>query len=200
MIEWTKAAMKEIIEFVEKAQDLIDWSQVNEMIDLLLRTKIKEHSVLVIGMGRSGFVGKAFALRLMHLGFRVYVFGETITPAIGKDDVVIAISGSGETNVVVRAAEVARNIGATVVAITSRPESPLAKISNKIVVVPGRTRLASEQDYYVRQLIGEHEPLAPLGTLFEITAMILLDSMIAELMKRMGLTEEELKARHATIE
>ncbi len=200
MIEWTKAAMKEIIEFVEKAQDLIDWSQVNDMINLLLKTKIKDHSVLVIGMGRSGFVGKAFALRLMHLGFRVYVFGETITPAIGKEDVVVAISGSGETNIVVRAAEVARNIGATVIAITSRPESPLAKISNKIVIVPGRTRLASEQDYYVRQLIGEHEPLAPLGTLFEITAMILLDSIIAELMKRLGLTEEELKARHATIE
>ncbi|MGC8948754.1 MAG: 6-phospho-3-hexuloisomerase [Thermoprotei archaeon] len=200
MIEWTKAAMKEIIEFVEKAQNLIDWSQVNDMINLLLKTKIKDHSVLVIGMGRSGFVGKAFALRLMHLGFRVYVFGETITPAIGKEDVVVAISGSGETNIVVRAAEVARNIGATVIAITSRLESPLAKISNKTVIVPGRTRLASEQDYYVRQLIGEHEPLAPLGTLFEITAMILLDSIIAELMKRLGLTEEELKARHATIE
>ncbi|MGC9164614.1 MAG: 6-phospho-3-hexuloisomerase [Thermoprotei archaeon] len=200
MIEWTKAAMKEIIEFVEKAQNLIDWSQVNDMINLLLKTKIKDHSVLVIGMGRSGFVGKAFALRLMHLGFRVYVFGETITPAIGKEDVVVAISGSGETNIVVKAAEVARNIGATVIAITSRLESPLAKISNKTVIVPGRTRLASEQDYYVRQLIGEHEPLAPLGTLFEITAMILLDSIIAELMKRLGLTEEELKARHATIE
>ncbi|MGB9729715.1 MAG: 6-phospho-3-hexuloisomerase [Thermoprotei archaeon] len=200
MIEWTKAAMKEIIEFVEKAQNLIDWSQVNDMINLLLKTKIKDHSILVIGMGRSGFVGKAFALRLMHLGFRVYVFGETITPAIGKEDVVVAISGSGETNIVVRAAEVARNIGATVIAITSRLESPLAKISNKTVIVPGRTRLASEQDYYVRQLIGEHEPLAPLGTLFEITAMILLDSIIAELMKRLGLTEEELKARHATIE
>lgn len=200
MVEWAQAAMKEIIEFVEKAQNVIDWSQVDEMIELLLRTKIKDHAVLVVGMGRSGFVGKAFALRLMHLGFRVYVFGETITPAIGKDDVVVAISGSGETNVVVRAAEVAKGIGAVVVAITSRPDSPLAKISSKLVIVPGRTRLASEQDYYVRQLIGEHEPLAPLGTLFEITAMILLDSLIAELMKRMGLTEEELKARHATIE
>ncbi|MEM3831994.1 MAG: 6-phospho-3-hexuloisomerase [Thermoprotei archaeon] len=200
MVEWTKAAVNEIIEFVKKSQELIDWSQVNDMITLLLRTKMRDRSVLVIGMGRSGFVGKAFALRLMHLGFRVYVFGETITPAIGKDDVIIAISGSGETNVVIRAAEVAKSIGATVIAITSRPESPLAKISNKIVTVPGRTRLASEQDYYVRQLIGEHEPLAPLGTLFEITAMILLDGMIAELMKRLGLTEEELKARHATIE
>jgi len=200
MVEWAQAAMKEIIEFVDKAQNVIDWSQVDEMIELLLKTKIKDHAVLVIGMGRSGFVGKAFALRLMHLGFRVYVFGETITPAIGKDDVVVAISGSGETNIVVRAAEVAKSIGAIVVAITSRPDSPLAKISSKLVIVPGRTRLASEQDYYVRQLIGEHEPLAPLGTLFEITAMILLDSLIAELMKRMGLTEEELKARHATIE
>ena len=45
-----------------------------------------------------------------------------------------------------------------------------------------------------------HEPLAPLGTLFEIGTMVFLDSIIAELMHRLGKTEKEMKARHATIE
>jgi len=37
-----------------------------------------------MGVGRSGLIGRAFAMRLMHLGFEVYVLGETITPAVEK--------------------------------------------------------------------------------------------------------------------
>ena len=36
-------------------------------------------------------------MRLMHLGFNVYVVGETVTPAVETDDLLIVISGSGET-------------------------------------------------------------------------------------------------------
>lgn len=36
-------------------------------------------------------------MRLMHLGLRSYVVGETSTPAIEIDDVLIFESGSGET-------------------------------------------------------------------------------------------------------
>ena len=45
-------------------------------------------------------------MRLMHLGFHVYVMGETITPSIGKGDLIIALSGSGTTKLVVTAAEI----------------------------------------------------------------------------------------------
>lgn len=37
--------------------------------------------VVVAGEGRSGFMAKAFAMRLMHLGVPVHVVGETTTPA-----------------------------------------------------------------------------------------------------------------------
>ena len=50
-----------------------------------------------MGAGRSGLAAKAFAMRLMHLGFNVYLVGETTTPAVQPDDLVIAVSGSGET-------------------------------------------------------------------------------------------------------
>ena len=42
----------------------------------------------------------AFAMRLMHLGFVVYVIGDVTTPSINEDDCLIAISGSGETRTV----------------------------------------------------------------------------------------------------
>lgn len=41
-------------------------------------------SIFIMGAGRSGLVGKAFAMRLMHLGFTSYVVGESTTPAVHK--------------------------------------------------------------------------------------------------------------------
>lgn len=35
-------------------------------------------NIFVMGAGRSGFVAKAFAMRLMHLGYNVYVVGKTV--------------------------------------------------------------------------------------------------------------------------
>lgn len=196
----TQNAMREMVTFIKNSMNIIDWKKVETVIKVLIDALHKERNVLVVGMGRSGLVGRAFALRLMHMGFKVYVFGETIMPAIGKDDVVIAISGSGETDTVVRTVETARKIGAIVISVTSRQYSSVAKLSNYIIVVPGKTKHPSEQDYFVRQLLGVHEPLAPLGTLFEVTSLILLDSMVSEMMRRLNLTEEQLKRRHATIE
>jgi 6-phospho-3-hexuloisomerase len=51
-----------------------------------------------------------------------------------------------------------------------------------------------------RELAGEYASLTPLGTLFEVTALVFLDGVIASLMVKLGRKEEELKARHATIE
>ncbi|HRR54025.1 MAG TPA: hypothetical protein P5290_01615, partial [Candidatus Methanomethylicus sp.] len=93
-----------------------------------------------------------------------------------------------------------KEMNAKVVAITSHKDSTLAKMADRIVLIPGRTKLAIEDDYSVRQILGSHEPLAPLGTLFEITLNIFLDSLVAELMQRLGETEIDLKKRHATIE
>jgi 6-phospho-3-hexuloisomerase len=195
-----KQFMKEISQFVYKASDIINDSEVNTLISILLDVLQNNRKILIVGVGRSGLAGKAFAMRLMHLGFNVYVLGDTITPAVYEGDVVIAISGSGTTRLVITAASAAKEVRAKVIAITSHRDSPLAKIANHIVIVPGRTKIATESDYTIRQILGEHEPLVPLGTLFEITLNVFFDSLVAELMQRLGKTEQDLKKRHATIE
>ncbi|MEA3136992.1 MAG: 6-phospho-3-hexuloisomerase, partial [Thermoplasmata archaeon] len=77
--------------------------------------------VFLYGRGRSGFVARAFAVRLMHLGYQTYVVGETITAPVARDDVVILVSGTGTTYPVVMTAELGRRQGATVVSITAQP-------------------------------------------------------------------------------
>ena len=199
-MKWLKAAVEEILSGAKRAIDEMDESQVERMIQLLLDALDKK--IFVVGMGRSGFVGRAFALRLMNLGFNVYFLGETITPAAGKDDLVIAISGTGMTKLVVSAASAAKDIGTRVVAITSYMESQLGQMADQLVLVKGRTKMGwpREEDYLARQILGEREPLSPLGSVFENNCMVFLDGLIVELMYRMKKDENDLRSRHATIE
>ncbi len=199
-MKWLRAAAEEILSGAKKAIDEMDESQVENMIKLLMDAKDKK--IFVVGMGRSGFVGRAFALRLMNLGFNVYFLGETITPAAGKDDLVIAISGTGMTKLVVSAASAAKDIGARVVAITSYVESQLGQMADQLVLVKGRTKMGwpREEDYLARQILGEREPISPLGSVFENNCMVFLDGLIVELMYRMKKDENDLRSRHATIE
>lgn len=198
-MSWWEAS-EEILRGMTRAINSIDPGQVETLLDTLQNVKREGRKALVVGAGRSGLVGKAFAMRLMHVGIDVYVMGETITPAIGEGDVVIIISGSGSGAMSIAAARMAKRLGSVIFAVTSYPDSDLGQASDYIVVVPGREAVAEESDYQSRQLLGEHESLAPMGTLFEGTCAVLLDGLIAELMTRLEVSEISMKEKHSTIE
>jgi len=191
----TQRALSETLEHLQSSSKKLRSEQVNRFIAALLDAK----RVFVVGAGRSGLVVRAFAMRLMHLGIDVHVIGETITPALRGDDLLVALSGSGKTSFAVSTAKIANRIGTKIVVITSYPRSPLAKLANHIVTLPGRTEIASTKSYLDRQIVGEYESLAPMGTLFEVTALVFLDSVVASIMVKLGRKEEELRARHANI-
>jgi len=194
--------MFDIAEFVIRAAQMIKPEQVNKMVEVLTNFYYNNRNgkVLVMGAGRSGLVGRAFAMRLLHLGYNAYVLGETIVPAIGEKDIAIAISGSGRTKLILTAAEAAKEAKATLIAITSYSDSPIAKIADVVVEIPGRTKYSQNEDYFARQILGITEPLAPLGTLFEDTTQIFLDGVVAELMMKLKKTEDDLRVIHANIE
>ena len=194
------AASEEILSGARKAMTELDLEKAEKFIQTILDSRNKK--IFVVGQGRSGFVGRAFALRLMNMGITVFFLGETITPAAGKDDLIIAISGSGTTKITLTASSTAKDIGAQVVAVTSYAESPLGGLADLVMPIGGRTKLGwpKEEDYLVRQILGESETLSPLGSIFENNCMIFLDSMVVELMHRLGKTEDEMMKLHATLE
>ena len=189
-------AIEEIVDNIMVVSDETNEESVNEMMDILTSSK----NVFVIGQGRSGLVARAFAMRLMHLGIGVYVVGETITPAIDDDDCLLAISGSGETSYIISIAKIAKMRDAKIVAVTSYSESTLGKMSDLVIHIKGRTKVDSEKNYIKRQMDGKHLSLSPLGTLFEVSTLIFLDALIAQLMDKMGKTEDDLKKRHTVLE
>lgn len=76
----------------------------------------------------------------------------------------------------------------------------MGNMADLVVHIKGRTKIDSEKNYIRRQINGKHQSLSPLGTLFEVTTLIFLDAVIAQLMVDMGKTEEDLKQRHTVLE
>ncbi|RLI83656.1 6-phospho-3-hexuloisomerase [Archaeoglobales archaeon] len=180
--------LKNLENHLRNLREELDISQVEELIASINSSQ----NIFIMGAGRSGFVAKAFAMRLMHLGYSVYVVGETVTPKIKKEDLLIAISGSGETSSVINIAMKAKSmVGSKVAALTSNRNSNLARLSDVVVTLKGKVK--TEKDEKIAKL-------APLGTMFELTSLIFLDALVAELLNMKGLNEEDLKERHAILE
>jgi 6-phospho-3-hexuloisomerase len=171
---------------------------VGKFIEELLKAK----RIYVMGAGRSGLVAKAFAMRLMHLGFQAFVVGETITPALNSGDVMVVFSGSGRTKTVADIAETGKEIGAHICLITANADSRIGKIADCIVIIEHHRDDVEDDavEFEIRQMMGDHKSFAPLGTLFETVSMIFADAIISRLMEITKTDENALKNRHVNLE
>ncbi|MCD6481744.1 MAG: SIS domain-containing protein [Thermoplasmata archaeon] len=176
-----RESVEHIMQETQHILEEVEEGKVNDAINLFFEA----NNIFVYGAGRSGLVAKAFAIRLVHLGFPTFVVGETITRPVKKGDLVVLVSGSGETIPVAMTAEIARRLGAKIISITANPDSHIARFADIPIILKPRKKNAS---------------LAPLGTLFEISAWLFLDGIIAQLMAEKKENEESMRGRHATLE
>src|SRR5450759_429721 len=68
-----------------------------DMAETLIQELETAPRIFGCAAGRSGFILRGFLMRLMHLGFTVYFVGETTTPRVRPGDLLMVMSGSGET-------------------------------------------------------------------------------------------------------
>ncbi|MBY0099201.1 6-phospho-3-hexuloisomerase [Mesobacillus maritimus] len=149
--------------------------------------------IFIAGTGRSGLVGKVFAMRLMHSGYSVYVVGETITPSIETGDLLLAISGSGSTGSLVQYAKTAKKIDAKVALVTTNKESVIGELSDCVITIPAATK---------KRLPSEPDTIQPLGSQFDQSAHLLLDAIIVYLQQLHpeGKSHSSLNQKHANLE
>ena len=183
---------------IKKIADSISDEEITRFLDEILKAR----RIYVMGAGRSGLVAKAFAMRLMHLGFQAYVVGETITPAMKPGDLMVVFSGSGKTKTVADIAETAKDIGGRLALITSDKSSRIALISDSVVIIESQRDAVKDDtaEFEIRQMMGEHKSFAPLGTIFETASMVFADAIVSRLMEITRMEEKDLKTRHANIE
>ena len=178
-------ASRLILGEIEAALAKVDRQRVAQLEEAIVGAR----AVFVTGEGRSGLVGRCFAMRLMHLGVQTYMVGGTTTPAIGKGDLLVALSGAGETDTTCALAHTAAEAGAAVAALTAAEGSSLASEAELLLIIAAPTKDGGT---------GKSEQYG--GSVFEQSLMILLDAVALELQRRLGETPEEMGRRHANLE
>jgi len=169
-----------ILSEVKDTLDRIDPAAADAVVDAIIKARI----IFIYGVGRSGLVGKAFSVRLVQMGLDVHFIGDTTTPIVERDDLVLIISNTGETWSALQTANIIGRLGATVVSITSSHHSKLARASAITVeIAPHRSDKKAD--------------VAPMGTLFEDATFIFLDSIVPSLMQKLGQTAASMYKRHA---
>ncbi|WP_139692007.1 6-phospho-3-hexuloisomerase [Sporolactobacillus terrae] len=173
---------------LKEIEDVI--GQVDEAdLDVAMALIQKDTRIFVDGSGRSGFQAKGFAMRLMHIGYSSHVIGETVTPSIAAGDVYFAVSGSGKTKNVVNDTRAAKEQGLTVIAATSKIDSPLAELADCTLVIPGATK--GDKNKKSVQL---------LSSLFDQAVHITLDALCLKLSRRDHTSEADAAKMHTNVE
>ncbi|MDD3725655.1 MAG: SIS domain-containing protein [Candidatus Ratteibacteria bacterium] len=142
----------------------------------------KAERIFVVGTGRSGLIGRCFAVRLRHLGIESYIVGETVCPSIKRGDLLVAISSSGKKKTVIDIAETGKKAGAKVVVITSEKNTSLTRLSDHTILIPVKSSVQ----------FG--------GSLFEQVSLIFLDTFVERFRKQHGISHQDMSKRHTNLE
>ena len=194
--------MEQMATSIRKTVAMLDKADTSAFFQRMLSAK----RVYVAGAGRSGLIARAFAMRMLHLGFEVYVVGETITPALQPGDLLVVFSGSGETHSMVTFSGTVKDLGGIVCLITASSDSKMSRIADCVVNLGDLTGYyrGDTSTFEERQMTGQYRSaapaFAPLGTMFETLALIFSDAVISALMEAKKEGAGELKGRLANVE
>ncbi len=163
-----------------------------EATEALVEGIFQAQRVFVTGKGRSGYVARCFAMRLMQMGFDAHVPGEATCPRIEAPDLLIAVSCSGTTVTTVQMARIAAESGATVIAVTADADSELARCAGRRVLIPVR---GEDVQRSYRSVIGPHN-----NTLFEETLLLYFDALVYAILERGHIPQDTIRQRHTNLE
>ncbi|KMJ57647.1 hypothetical protein AB685_16780 [Bacillus sp. LL01] len=171
-------------------------ASVMESIDETQFEKVAEYlgnapRIFVKGVGRSGLIMEAFAMRLMHLGFPVHIIGSATTPGAREGDLLIVGTGSGETGSLITYANKAEKLGMKQITLTSSVDSTLGGMADVVLRIPSPTKSANN---------SKISSIQPMGTLFEQSLLICLDILILELMESKSINADQMFGNHANLE
>jgi 6-phospho-3-hexuloisomerase len=183
----TSFYFSQVIEELNKTVNSIP----DEASEALLNQIMQSNKIFVAGAGRSGLMGKAFVMRMMHMGLDAYVVGETVTANLEKGDLLIIGTGSGETKTLIPIAEKAKSLGGIVAAVTISQDSTIGKLADIMIQLPGSPK---EQHESISQSIQ------PMGSLFEQTMLLFYDALILRYMTQKGLSSSQMYGKHANLE
>src|SRR5579863_5390113 len=142
--------------------------------------------VVVTGLGKSGLIGRKTAATFASIGTPSLFLhaSEALHGDLGMltgDDVLLAISSSGETQELIELVESVKRLGVQLIALTANPRSALASASNIVLDIAVKEEACSLN-------------LAPTAS--TAAAMAMGDALAISLLERRGFKEEDFAALH----
>jgi len=165
----------------------LDKDAVKDFVHRILTSR----KVFFSAQGRSGFVLRCFCMRLMHLGSPVHFCGDTVTPALAREDLLVVLSGSGETASTLEAVRDARKRGAYTFGILGNLDSSIGSLVDGSIHLPGTTKLCLET---------EPQSVQMAGSLFEQSTFLFLEAVVLALYLEAMDVIGSVSPRHAVIE
>lgn len=168
-------SIRELTQFID--------DNFEQACQLMLETKGR---VIVIGMGKSGHIGGKIAATFASTGTPAFFVhpGEASHGDLGMitpQDIVLAISNSGETGEVLSILPVIKRIGAKLIAMSSNPNSTLAKLSDT---------------HICNKVSQEACPLGLAPTSSTTATLVMGDAMAVALLNARGFTADDFALSH----
>jgi arabinose-5-phosphate isomerase len=154
-----------------------------EAVELLYNCKGR---VVVTGLGKSGLIGRKTAATFASIGTPSLFLhaSEALHGDLGMltgDDVLLAISSSGETQELIELVESVKRLGVQLITLTANPRSTLASASDIVLDIAVKEEACSLN-------------LAPTAS--TAAAMAMGDALAISLLERRGFKEEDFAALH----
>ena len=171
------------IQALEELKNSITLDSLTSALDLMQNTKGR---IVVTGMGKSGHIGRKIAASLASTGTPAFF----VHPAeashgdlgmITEDDIVVAISNSGESKELIDIINYCKRFGIKLIAVTKNAESSLGKAGDVVLLLPNN---------------GEACPLGLAPTSSTTATLVLGDILTTGMIERKGFTREDFNARH----
>ncbi len=171
------------IRAIEELKKSLDAESLTKALDFMQNSTGR---IIITGMGKSGHIGKKIAASLASTGTPSFF----VHPAeashgdlgmITDDDVVIAISNSGESRELIDILNYCKRFGIKLIAVTKNKDSSLGKAGDVVLLLPNN---------------GEACPLGLAPTSSTTATLVLGDILTIRMIERKGFSKEDFNDRH----
>ena len=181
-LEFGRSVLRQEADAVAALADTLD-GRFDQAVQALLNCR---GHVVLTGIGKPWLIGQKISATLASTGTRSFTLhpSEAVHGDIGRlhpDDVVIAMSNSGESEEVVLVLPVIKRVGCTLIGVTAKPQSALAKHSDIILEM------------------GTFEEACPIGMAPSVSTTLMLalgDALALAVMKARSFGREDYAKFH----
>ena len=182
LVRLAKAVIEEEIEAIQCLLTRLDTSFI-KACQLFLHTKGR---VIVMGIGKSGHIGRKIAATFASTGTPSFFIHPTEAShgdlgMITKDDIILAISNSGQTQELISLLPVIKRLNIPLVAMTGKLSSPLAQYATVVLDI---------------SITKEACPLGLAPTSSTTVTLVLGDALAVALLEARGFTKEDFAQSH----